>query len=188
MIIHCFTVDLLPQERTEVPSVLSNMLQPGLLPRPLISLHLPFHLLLTLTTPPSSVKQPSQQNNTMVPGFEKPARTRPESERILKRNHARTLERMRGTLQLQYTMPPAHSPSTEWNQTESPLLRLPAELRNRIYVFALGTAHVQFEMLASVQPRRNDLCLPRTCRQIKSETAPFLVKVAKIFGIHMSKL
>ena len=52
------------------------------------------------------------------------------------------------------------------------MLRLPSEIRNFIYSYALDTAFVQHEADFSI-PRRG-LCLPQTCRQINNETLPFL--------------
>jgi hypothetical protein len=66
--------------------------------------------------------------------------------------------------------------STVRNKTKSPLLRLPAELRNYIYRLALETASfTMFEFEGdSVRLIRHDLELPKVCRQINAETKPFL--------------
>ena len=54
-------------------------------------------------------------------------------------------------------------------QTVSPLLRLPAELRNTIYSFVFNpvTIYVAFEPLT---PIRQGLTLPQVCRQIQQDT------------------
>jgi hypothetical protein len=75
-----------------------------------------------------------------------------------------------------------HRPRVKNNQ-DSPLLRLPPELRDRIWGFAIG-AHVlrvvytnspANKTVVKIQPpfkeNRNTLALLRTCRQIYSETA-----------------
>jgi hypothetical protein len=59
--------------------------------------------------------------------------------------------------------------STTRNQTASPLLRLPADLRDIIFRFALYpvTVYVAFE---PITPIRQGLTLPQVCRQIQRET------------------
>ena len=64
--------------------------------------------------------------------------------------------------------------STERNQRKSPLLRLPAKLRNKIYIFALDTAAVNVRWDQHSILTRDDLHLPRACRQIHTEVQPFL--------------
>jgi hypothetical protein len=62
----------------------------------------------------------------------------------------------------------------------SPLLRLPAELRNKIWEYALGAMEFRLLYRSSrkipVQPKpsekKNAFALLRVCRQIYSETAP----------------
>lgn len=56
--------------------------------------------------------------------------------------------------------------STLDNQIDSPLLRLPAELRNKIYEFALSGHRI-----GSRRQLREVASLRYTCRQIRSETA-----------------
>jgi hypothetical protein len=67
--------------------------------------------------------------------------------------------------------------STLHNQTNSPLLRLPSELRNRVYEYALGgdcepftikASPIDFPMTLLDLPA---LSLLRSCRQIYHETA-----------------
>lgn len=67
-------------------------------------------------------------------------------------------------------------PSTAHNQIESLFLRLPAELRNIIYGFALDTAEFVAENPFDMLLRRSNLYLTQVCRQIRSETRPFLKK------------
>jgi hypothetical protein len=59
--------------------------------------------------------------------------------------------------------------STTRNQTASPLVRLPADLRDIIFRFALYpvTVYVAFE---PITPIRQGLTLPQVCRQIQRET------------------
>lgn len=58
------------------------------------------------------------------------------------------------------------------NATESPLLRMPPDIRNRIYTYTLGDRHAWYHFfLSAFRP----VCFPgiellRTCRQLYSET------------------
>ncbi|KAI0583368.1 hypothetical protein Alg130_05707 [Pyrenophora tritici-repentis] len=52
---------------------------------------------------------------------------------------------------------------TSLNQTNSPLLRLPSELRNRIFDYVYTDA--------AMKPDKNAMALPLTCRQLNHETA-----------------
>ena len=82
------------------------------------------------------------------------------------------------------------------NQEESPLLRLPAEIRNRIYEYALGLGRT-FRMdirrnanLVGVDKKskeKNCLSLLRACRQIYAEAVliPFRVNTFVFHGQHI---
>ena len=62
--------------------------------------------------------------------------------------------------------------STSRNQSESPLLQLPAELRNIIYTYVLQEhSRVAAFPLRNTGPRRYPLALLFVCRQIHAETA-----------------
>lgn len=79
--------------------------------------------------------------------------------------------------------------STFLNQQAFPLLRLPAELRNKIYDYALrievfriyfdAAGHLGCELPLRHHFRRFTLNpgLPRTCRQLAEECGPFFFKV-----------
>lgn len=59
------------------------------------------------------------------------------------------------------------------NQLQSPLLRLPAELRNNIFAFALDTADLQPRYSrgdVTLQIVNLGRCLSQTCTQIRKET------------------
>ncbi|KAH6639846.1 hypothetical protein C7974DRAFT_470275, partial [Boeremia exigua] len=70
-----------------------------------------------------------------------------------------------------------HADITQRNQNNSPLLRLPAELRNRIYEFAFDAATLRRDLSPTsagryfVVPDTPRLTL--VCRQIHFETRPF---------------
>ncbi|KAF2253363.1 hypothetical protein BU26DRAFT_399624, partial [Trematosphaeria pertusa] len=58
------------------------------------------------------------------------------------------------------------------NQRESPLLRLPAELRNKIYSYVLGGRLWELkDTLTAGSREKNSMSLLRVCRQINAETA-----------------
>ncbi|KAJ4986219.1 hypothetical protein SVAN01_08266 [Stagonosporopsis vannaccii] len=67
--------------------------------------------------------------------------------------------------------------STQRNQTASPLLRLPAELRNRIYEFSFDSATLKRDLSPGSAGRHLVECdnphLVQVCRQIRFETCPF---------------
>ncbi|CAE7000757.1 hypothetical protein CFE70_001059 [Pyrenophora teres f. teres 0-1] len=70
----------------------------------------------------------------------------------------------------------AHDHITQLNATNSPLLRLPAELRNQIYEYALGGHIFYFYTECSNEyPHdrffHNDIALVYVCRQLNAETA-----------------
>lgn len=93
--------------------------------------------------------------------------------------------------------------STVSNSRDSPLLRLPPELRNRIYELTLGglrisvdemylrfhkrmprKTSIQSDSSTSVLPRAysHAICLfPSTCRQIYSETATLLFELNRFY-------
>lgn len=66
------------------------------------------------------------------------------------------------------------------NQRESPLLRLPSELRNEIYQYVLGGHTYDLPMESGGQPgtqlpeRPMDLSLPLACRQTYLEALPII--------------
>lgn len=74
------------------------------------------------------------------------------------------------------------SDSTERNSIESPLLRLPAELRNPVYRAALDTAviFVGYEIARPPRLRRKGLYLPRVCRQTRHEIASLVDGYTKL--------
>lgn len=61
--------------------------------------------------------------------------------------------------------------SAERDQIDSPLLRLPAEMCNIIYSFAMDEAHVHLtnELDAKMRHDYKDVSLLQTCRQISDE-------------------
>ncbi|KAF1928500.1 uncharacterized protein M421DRAFT_4971 [Didymella exigua CBS 183.55] len=69
---------------------------------------------------------------------------------------------------------------TQRNTTDSLLLQLPAELRNKVYEFVLEEAFVfldatyDFDGSEIVSVTRESLTLPQVCRQIHHECLPFL--------------
>ena len=67
------------------------------------------------------------------------------------------------------TMPATEIDISEITNTKSHLLELPAELRNRIYAYALkqGGAIMLFR---AGMPDKHEPPLLRTCRQIREET------------------
>ena len=77
---------------------------------------------------------------------------------------------------------PANSHSTQANAKNSPLLRLPGELRNRIYEHALADSFIEpmsYQRTVSRHPRESSnppmsatVSLIRTCRQTRSEAEP----------------
>lgn len=67
--------------------------------------------------------------------------------------------------------------SAERNQIGSPFLRLPAEIRNMIYRFALDKANVSIvgDMpLEKLHCELSDTSLLQTCRQIRNESQSFV--------------
>jgi hypothetical protein len=78
--------------------------------------------------------------------------------------------------------------STAANQRNSPLLRLPAELRNRVYELASRDAMVHIKTLedfVSQQETINDstgvIALPLVCKQIHHEAVPRLLYLQSTF-------
>lgn len=74
--------------------------------------------------------------------------------------------------------------STERNQTESPLLRLPAEIRTAIYAYALGAATIRVVRTTPMELRRDGLHSPRTCRQIYKESQPLVDAMTVLSLVH----
>src|SRR5690242_12766858 len=72
---------------------------------------------------------------------------------------------------------PPDTRSTQRNQTASRLLRLPAELRNRIYEFVFDSATLRRDLSPSSAGRHlvesDSPHLPLVCRQIRFEIRPF---------------
>ncbi|KAF2831490.1 hypothetical protein CC86DRAFT_402011 [Ophiobolus disseminans] len=69
---------------------------------------------------------------------------------------------------------------TDSNKQTSRLLRLPAELRNRIYELALNQGNIQLFPGIQADSRPEDkpeLALLRTCRQILSEASPIFYSI-----------
>ncbi len=78
--------------------------------------------------------------------------------------------------------------SARQNQQQSPLLRLPPELRNKIYGYVLGGKVFQFrsekyhELVKSSMKKKQNLALLGVCRQVYAETAllPFTLSTFSI--------
>ncbi|KAF2789250.1 hypothetical protein K505DRAFT_341422 [Melanomma pulvis-pyrius CBS 109.77] len=65
-------------------------------------------------------------------------------------------------------------PIAQKNSTNSPLLRLPAELRNKIYRYALGDMRI---VIGSTGKSDITIGLPGTCRQIYAETGTMVYQL-----------
>ncbi|KAG9188716.1 hypothetical protein G6011_07421 [Alternaria panax] len=87
------------------------------------------------------------------------------------------------------------------NQQASPLLRLPGEIRNAIYEYALGGHHIylneHYPKLRSILIRSVDgeqvskhhlFALGNTCRQTYSESAVMLLSLNEILGYFWSTI
>lgn len=74
--------------------------------------------------------------------------------------------------------------STQRNQRASRLLRLPAEIRNHIYSYAMG-GHILVHRIHALRPNpvSSLFTLPRVCRQTQAETRLLLFKL-NTFHIH----
>lgn len=75
--------------------------------------------------------------------------------------------------------------SATLNDAKSPLLRLPAELRNQIYIYAIKSRPYEFSIIkpnspnrrARIKHRANGVALAQVCRKLYHETAmlPFIL-------------
>ena len=91
---------------------------------------------------------------------------------------------------------PADMHSTEADAKNSPLLRLPGELRNKIYGYALGDSFIEpllrrrtasiHARISSGRPMSHTVSLIRTCRQTRSE-AESLFFSHTTFGFNFSR-
>lgn len=66
------------------------------------------------------------------------------------------------------------------NAHDSPLLRLPAEIRNRIYEYALYVRTLRTSRSGHIQGYHHLHALPHTCRQLKEETALLIFSLNSI--------
>lgn len=64
--------------------------------------------------------------------------------------------------------------SAKESSTNSPLLRLPAEIREKIYHYALGDMRIP---IGSTGKSKTTIGLPRTCRQIYAETGTMVYQL-----------
>jgi hypothetical protein len=80
------------------------------------------------------------------------------------------------------------SHSTESNQQDSRLLRLPAEIRNTIYKYTLRDETIRIKLQGTMRPSRSNhssTALLQTCRQIRYEARSILYSQATFFcGYH----
>jgi len=79
--------------------------------------------------------------------------------------------------------------STEANQANSTLLRLPPELRNRVYQYAFyGYFKVYHKEYLTHRCRQSSKALNGTCLQIRSEATPLLYSISTFYFKRVSHI